>query len=326
VEPQKPRVATDINQGEIAPAQLNYLKGYINEFEAALYGPNFTDPNIGYQKYIDVDSWVDTWLMVEFTKNIDGFRLSTYYHKDRNGKIKQGPAWDYNLSLANGNYLKGAYPEGWYKDGLGPVDYPYWGRLFEDPNFAQKVADRWHELRRTIFTTEQLMADIDAAVNLISNGNPNLSKPAPGEPSNPISRNYKRWTTAGYGEAIYHWPNCFFNVDDCPKSPLPVENSPTGRPNSYDDYIYIMKWFVKNRTAWMDAQFIPPVQATPDRRDRLRHPGYADGSRRLRRLLLAGWHRPARAAGGAGGTHHRSRRFAGAGDGAQGWHHDGLLR
>ena len=263
VEPQKPRVATDINQGEIAPAQLNYLKGYLNEFEAALYGPNFTDPNLGYQKYIDVDSWVDTWLMVEFTKNIDGFRLSTYYHKDRNGKIKQGPAWDYNLSLANGNYLKGAYPEGWYKDGLGPVDYPYWGRLFEDPNFAQKVADRWHELRRTIFTTEELMADIDRAVGLISNGNPNLSKPAPGEPSNPISRNYKRWTTTGYGEAIYHWPNCFFNVDDCPKSPLPVENSPNGRPNSYDDYIYIMKWFVKNRTAWMDAQFVPPVQATP---------------------------------------------------------------
>ena len=86
------------------------MTSYINEFEAALYGPDFADPDRGYAKYIDVDSWATTWLLVEMTKNIDGFRLSTYYYKDRDGKIKQGPAWDYNLSLANGNYLKGAYP------------------------------------------------------------------------------------------------------------------------------------------------------------------------------------------------------------------------
>lgn len=263
VEPQKPRKATDIQKGEITPEQLAWIKAYINEFEAVLYGPNFADPKDGYAKYIDIDSWVDTWLMVEMTKNIDGFRLSTYYHKDRDGKIKQGPAWDYNLSLGNGNYLKGAYPEGWYKDGLDANTYPYWGRLFEDPNFAQKVADRWQELRSTIFTTQNMMADIDAALNLISNGNPNLSKPAAGEPSNPISRNYARWTNGGYGESIYHWPNCFFGVDDCPASPLPAANTPNGRPNSYDDYIYIMKWFLTNRMEWMDKQFTAPVTASP---------------------------------------------------------------
>ena len=150
--------------GYATAEQRQWLIDHILEFESVLYGPDFADPREGYAKYIDVDSWVDTWLLVEFTKNIDGFRLSTYYSKDRNGKIQQGPAWDFNLSLGNGNYLQGAYPEGWYHVGINNMQYPYWPRLFEDPNFEQRVADRWQELRQTIWTTEALLADIDAAV------------------------------------------------------------------------------------------------------------------------------------------------------------------
>ncbi len=264
VEPSDIPRGEDLQPGYVAPEQKEWLKNYIDEFEEALYGPNFADPKEGYAKYIDIPSWADTWLMVELTKNIDGFRLSTYYHKDRGGKIKQGPAWDYNLSLGNGNYLKGAYPEGWYKDGLDSNTYPYWDRLFEDPNFEQAVADRWQELRRTILTKEKVMADIDAAVALLSDGNPNLEKPAAGEPSNPIARNFDRWSSGSYGTGIYHWPNCFFGQGDCPRSPLPPANTPNGRPNSYDDYIYIMKWFLDERLEWMDSQFVPPVALDPD--------------------------------------------------------------
>ena len=86
------------------------------------------------------------------------------------------------------------------------------GGLFQDPNFAQRVADRWQELRKTIWSTEKVLADIDAAVAMLSDGNPNLEKPAAGEPSNPIARNFTRWTTGGYGTGIYHWPNCFFGA------------------------------------------------------------------------------------------------------------------
>ncbi len=264
VDPADPPKGFEGEPGYVTPEQKQWLIDHIKEFEAVLYGPDFADPKEGYAKYIDVDSWVDTWLLVEFTKNIDGFRLSTYYHKERDGKIKQGPAWDYNLSLANGNYLKGAYPQGWYHDaGLSADQYPYWGRLFQDPNFEQRIADRWQELRKTIWSTEKILADIDAAVALLSDGNPNLENPAPGEPSNPIARNFTRWSTGGYGLASYFWPNCFFGVDDCPASPLPQSMSPNGRPNSYDDYIYIQKWFAQNRAAWIDSQFVPPVTVSP---------------------------------------------------------------
>ncbi|MEZ6116732.1 MAG: CotH kinase family protein [Pirellulaceae bacterium] len=234
------------SDAEIHPLQKNWLNNYINQFEAALYGPDFADPQFGYARYIDVDSWVDTWLLVETTKNIDGFRLSTYYHKDRNGKIEQGPAWDYNLSLANGNYLKGAYPEGWYHDGLDSNAYPYWDRLFEDPAFQQRVVDRWNELRQGPWSTEQLLSDIDEAVNALTNGDARMDSPTVPN-SNPIARNFSKWRTL----TSYQWPNCFFGTGDCPPSPLPNGRS----PRNYGDYIFIMKDFVERRTAWIDTQF-----------------------------------------------------------------------
>ena len=248
--------------GEISNQQLDWLRNHLTEFEAALYGSNFTDPKEGYANYIDVGSWIDTWLLVEFTKNIDGFRLSTYYHKDRGGKIKQGPAWDYNLSFGNANYLRGGHFDGWYGETISGNDYPYWDRLFEDPAFEQAVADRWNELRQSTLATEKLLADVDAAVNLLSDGNPNLDNPAEGEPSNPISRNYERWTTGGYGTDKYHWPNCYFagNMGDCPQeSPLPGG----GEPQVYGDYIFLMKRFIELRSEWIDQQFAPQLDATP---------------------------------------------------------------
>ena len=248
--------------GEIAGEQVDWLRDHVSEFEAALYGPDFADPNEGYAKYIDVPSWIDTWLLVEFAKNIDGFRLSTYYHKDRTGKIKQGPAWDYNLSFGNANYLQGGHPEGWYGTLLSATDYPYWPRLFEDPAFEQAVADRWFELRESILSTEKLLADVDAAVNLLSDGNPNLDRPAEGEPSNPISRNFDRWTTGGYGTDKYHWPNCYFqgNMGDCPtESPLPGGR----QPETYADYIFLMKRFIELRANWIDEQFQPQLIVSP---------------------------------------------------------------
>ena len=238
---------------DITATQKSWLNDHINDFERALYGSNFTDPDVGYAAFIDVDSWIDTWLLVETTKNIDGFRLSTYYHKDRGGKIEQGPAWDYNLSLGNANYLRGAFPDGWYGDSIDSNAYPYWDRLFEDPNFAQKVADRWQELRQGPWSTERMLADIDEAVNVLSNGNSRLANPRASEPSNPISRNYDRWNVLG----TYLWPNCFFGQGSCPSSPV-------GRPNDYGDYINIMRDFVEKRTAWIDTQFPAGPMFSPE--------------------------------------------------------------
>jgi hypothetical protein len=254
----------DPDSTDATTAQINYLQNHLNQFVAALDGPDFMDPVNGYAKFIDVDSWINHWINVELTKNIDGFRLSNYYYKERDtidpvtqevvlGKIFHGPIWDSNLSLSNANYLRGGHPTGWYKDQLSNTDYPYWNRLFQDPNFRQKLTDRWQELRRTIFSTENLLADIENYTDELSDGNPLLDRPLPTQSSNPLSRN-----DAEYPGHIstYHWPNCYYpgNLGDCPTSAPGVGAYPT--PTTYQAHLTILRDFVTQRVAWMDTQFL----------------------------------------------------------------------
>ena len=106
---------------EITTAQKNWIRNYLNQFERALYAANWltaTGTN-HYSWYIDVDSFVDQHWIVEFTKQIDGYRLSNYMHKDRGGKLKMDPIWDWNLSFGNADYLDGGRTNGWYYTSLG---------------------------------------------------------------------------------------------------------------------------------------------------------------------------------------------------------------
>src|SRR5690606_34684671 len=105
--------------------QLQYLSEYIEDFERVMDSGVFNHPEFGYSKFIDVPSFIDVHLHVEICRNIDGFRLSTYYHKHRGGKIVMGPVWDYNLSLGNSDMRQGYHPRGWYHDTIGESDYTY---------------------------------------------------------------------------------------------------------------------------------------------------------------------------------------------------------
>lgn len=257
-----------------AVAQRNWLIDHIDEFEGVLYGSNFLDPQNGYAKYIDVDSWVNMWIAAEMTKNVDGFRLSTYFYKDRGGKIVQGPIWDYNLSLSNASFgNRSSFPDGWLHDAYsndGNINndsgqYPYWRRLFQDPEFVQRVVDRWQELRASVLSPEKITADIDAAVAVLTNGNLN---PQVGVHTDPVSRNFSRWTGVSgsrvdgvpipYGTDTYHWPNAFFYRTNGTKIGSFPDNSPvgSGSPQTYNDYIGILRWYLTERFDWIDDQYV----------------------------------------------------------------------
>jgi hypothetical protein len=209
----------------LAQTQKDWIKNYVNTFEAALYGANFTDPVNGYARYIDVGSFIDNHIIVELSKNIDGFRLSTYYHKDRNGKLVMGPVWDYDLSLGNANYNDGWNATGWYYSLLGDGDYPYWRRLFEDPEFRLRYADRWFGLRQSLFTTRRLVGMVEDYATLLDE---------------PAARNYVRWPTLG----VYVWPNWFI-------------------AKTYREEITWMEGWLAERLTWMDSQIATEFAAAP---------------------------------------------------------------
>jgi hypothetical protein len=204
-------------EDEINAHQRRWLRNHLNEFERVLAGADFADPKRGYAAYIDADSFIDYHLLVEVTKNIDGFRFSTYFQKDRGGRIKAQPVWDWNLSFGNANGKQGWLPEHWYWPQLDDQQYSYYRRLFEDPEFAQRYVDRWGQLRASVFSDSNVLARIDAHVATVGEAR---------------QRNFARWPILGR----MVWPNHFVG-------------------QSYDDELRFMKDWIRRRLSWIDAQF-----------------------------------------------------------------------
>ena len=115
-------------------ASVDYVSNFIATAENALFSSDFTDESNGWQKYMDIDSFVDWYLINEISKNENGaFRSDCMMNLTRGGKLKMGPLWDFEKAFSvdaspNGFVIKNV---NWYS------------RLFEDPAFVAKVKERY---------------------------------------------------------------------------------------------------------------------------------------------------------------------------------------
>lgn len=145
--------------------QLAYVKGLIESFEQALWARDWSE-STGYPKYIDVDSFVDYYIVQELTKNVDGnLRKSSFITKERGKKMEMYHLWDFDLTLGNCGYFGSEV-------GNGPENFwirrdRWFPHLFADPGFAAKVKARWNELKPEFekipdFIDEQVFS-LDAA-------------------------------------------------------------------------------------------------------------------------------------------------------------------
>jgi hypothetical protein len=226
---------------ELNPAQLAWLPARLTEFENVAYGPNWRDPLYGYLRYIDADSFVDQHWIVEFPKNIDGYRLSDYMHIDRGGKIKMEPIWDWNLSWGNANYLEGGLTNNWYHPLLGGGDDIWLGRLRMDPDFYQRIIDRWGQLRTNVFALSNLLGRVERITNELAEAQ---------------ARDHVRWPRL----SAYVWPN----PDGANLVPSGTDGVALNwdvnyaTPGSYTALIGEMKKWITGRQTWVDRQFLLP--------------------------------------------------------------------
>ena len=149
------------DETRISQPQADYLTGVVNDAKAALDGPDFSDPVLGYAAHIDVDSFVDHWWLNVLPMDVDAFRLSGYWYKPRNEKIVLGPVWDFDRSM--GSYdSRDDDPEVWgTTGGFTFFNYGWFDRLFQDPDWEQALVDRWVDLRKDVFTTNHFNAVLD---------------------------------------------------------------------------------------------------------------------------------------------------------------------
>jgi hypothetical protein len=135
------------------------VKTYLDEFETALYSSGFADPTTGYRKYVDVDSFVNWYLLNELMKNLDsGYDASCWMYRDKDGKLSMGPAWDFDQSSGSRHGAGLGDPTGWFlrkKPQQAPVsgsmfsgaDGHWLNRMFQDPWFVGRVQQRWGQVR-----------------------------------------------------------------------------------------------------------------------------------------------------------------------------------
>lgn len=172
----------------ITPAQqAEFLSAFedVDQRVTNASGPSWT--NI-FDERLDLDSAVDFFIVQEFARNIDGYRLSSSFYMPPKGKIFFGPVWDFNIAYGNAAHERGAQYTGWRAREKGV----WFGTLMTHPLFCAALKDRWTKLRNDgSLSNDTVYTVIDQHAAIME----------------PIStENFRKWPSLGR----YLWPNPYW--------------------------------------------------------------------------------------------------------------------
>ena len=197
------------------PEQTSYIQTYVDNAEAALYGPKFTDPTLGWRAYFDEAAAVNFYIVNDLMANQDGaaFNSSDYFYiAADNPLIYMGPVWDFDISSGNVNYSASVNPT----IPRMQADAPWYVQLFKDPSFKADVAKQWNTLKTNGFFTNWLAA-VNQEASALEQSQAN---------------NFGRWPMQG----IKVWPNAI-------------------AVGSYDGEVTYFNNFINLRVGYLDAIF-----------------------------------------------------------------------
>lgn len=143
-------------RASITEEQKLYIENQITKIENVLYSDN-KDIFQTYPEYIDVDSFVDYFVINEYFGSYDAGQYSTYLYQDIGGKLTIGPVWDFDGAMDN------ARSEMLETEVTSMQTKPWFERLCKDKTFLEKVEKRYAELRRDLLSDQNidaLMEDI----------------------------------------------------------------------------------------------------------------------------------------------------------------------
>ena len=160
---------------DIVNAQTRYITDYFNRMENAVFASNFADPETGYRRYLDLDSFLKHFMVGEMSGNTDTY-WSVYMTKDRESdKFFTGPVWDFDIAFDNDQRT---YPIEAHTDYIfaskGSVASEAMRRMVnrivkEDDGARQRLLELWSEARNTKGIDEtSLLEYVDKTVELLN--------------------------------------------------------------------------------------------------------------------------------------------------------------
>ena len=173
----------------------------------------------GYEKYINVDSFIDWFLVHELSYNLDScFRRSCYITKPTLSRLEMGPIWDFDLAFGN-MYMDNPKYDDWATigsmDSSSYIGVTWFNYLMTDEDFRNKARTRWNDVRNTM---------VNAALGTIDAYKPMVIPSA--------EENFEIWNTLGVANGF---------------QPLTMKSC-----NTYLDQVLYLRKFINNRAKWID--------------------------------------------------------------------------
>lgn len=211
---------------DISGEQKIYIKDFIFQLETALYSPNTPTRHNELYSLLDIDSFIDYFILGELSRNVDAYKKSAYFHKDKDsegGKLHAGPVWDFDWAWKNINecYFGATNGSGWayqvHKCNPWPSPPTWMGRLLEDQYFTQKLNERYFSLRTSHLSEVSIFSYIDSVAVVLDDAQ---------------KRHYQKWQILG------------LNVGTPETDP---------QPRTYAGEIEKFKSWISKRLNWLDA-------------------------------------------------------------------------
>jgi hypothetical protein len=212
---------------DITSQQKKYIQGFVKTLDTVLISSRYVDPIEGYRKYFDVASFIDYFIIGEVSRNVDTYKKSAFFYKNKDskdGRLHAGPVWDFDWAWKNINEC-----EVNATDGSGwtflissvcksyPVPPGWMIKFLQDTNFTNELHTRYSLLRKTIFSEESLYHYIDSIHTLVDEAQ---------------IRHYQKWPILGIGIGTPE-------VD--------------AQPTTFDGEIAKFKNWISTRLTWLDA-------------------------------------------------------------------------
>lgn len=203
--------------------KCTFLSNYFNEAYAALQSGKQSD----VEKYLDLPSFVDMYILHEISKNIDVGWSSFFFVKKAGGKISCTCPWDFDLAFGNDERLDSGSAEGMY---VGNSEYAFgwWNRLDQGNEwlcylmrqkwFVDMVVSRWNEKAKEL--QDCATGEIDRIYNCFADE---------------IEKNFDVWNI--WGQKINQEPRQIRDL------------------HTYKEHVDYLRDWVNDRFKWMDDYF-----------------------------------------------------------------------
>jgi len=211
------------NHSWTQPVKAKAIKSGNTFYEQALEEANWLinknnlKKNISSENHsINIRSFIDLIILNELSKNIDGYRLSTYLSYINN-EFSVSIIWDFDLTWGLSKDNRGFDHDGFVINEMSQYLPSFWLDLWGNKAFQEKIKKRYIEMRLNTLSNKEIEKQINTIYNQI-------------HPS--TQENFERWQIIGQDI----WPNKFHF-------------------KSHEKEVAYLKEWIFKRLSWLDAQW-----------------------------------------------------------------------